>query len=82
MKPIIAIITEEDIRFRIEEAARELEEDAEIHFPDADARAEFLDDCTATVIDKYELYDHDPFRYMPNYHDTVLDMARLYDYLA
>ena len=81
MKPITAIITEADIRFHIEETATELEEDNQIHFHDSESRAEFIEDCIACEIDKYELYDRDPFGYYPDYSGIVLDTAKLYGYL-
>ena len=81
MKPITAIITEADIRVQIEAAATELEEDNQIHFPDSESRAEFIEDCIACEIDKYEFYDRDPFGYRPDYSDIVLDTAKLYGYL-
>ena len=81
MKPITVIISENDIRFQIEEAASEMEEENQIHFPDEDSRAEFIEDCVSSVIDKYELYDRDPFEYRPNYDDLVFDMAKLYGYI-
>ena len=81
MKKYIAIITEADIRSHFEEAVAELEEDMIIHFPDSSARAEFIDDCVACEIDRYELYDLDPFSYRPNFAVEVIDMAQLYGYL-
>ena len=81
MKQIVAItITDEDIRYNVETAATELEEDNQIRFPDTDARAEFIEDCVASEIDKYELYERDPFGYRPDYKVAVLDMADLYEY--
>ena len=83
MKQIVAItITDSDIRYNVETAASELEEENQIRFPDTDARKEFIDDCVACVIDKYELYEHDPFTYNPDYECEVLDLAKLYDYLC
>ena len=50
MKTIFTMtITEEDIRYNVDTAATELEEDNQIQFPDADARAEFID---------YQLYHY------------------------
>ena len=34
------------------------------------------------IIDKYELYEHDPFIYTPDYEMEVLDLAEVYGYLA
>lgn len=81
MKKYIAVITEADIRFYIEKAAAELEEDRLIRFPNRDARAEFIEDCVSCELDRYELYDSDPFRYRPNHAVEVLDMAELYGYV-
>ena len=82
MKTIFTItITEEDIRYNVDTAATELEEENQIQFPDAGARQEFIDDCIACVIDKYELYEHDPFMYTPDYEMEVLDLAENYGYL-
>lgn len=81
MKPIIIIISDADIRFGIETAATELEEENQVHFPDATARAEFIDDCVSCILDKYELYERDPFRYRPDFTSEVLDTADLYGYL-
>ena len=60
---ITAVITDADIRYYIDQAATELEEDNQIRFPDSDARAEFIEDCVSSEIDKYELYERDPFGY-------------------
>ena len=74
-------VTEKDIRYNVNTAATELEEENQIQFLDADARKEFIDDCIACVIDKYELYEHDPFMYTPDYEMEVLDLAETYGYL-
>ena len=74
-------VTEKDIRYNVNTAATELEEENQIQFPDAGARQEFIDDCIACVIDKYELYEHDPFMYTPDYEMEVLDLVRAYGYL-
>ena len=74
-------VTEKDIRYNVNTAATELEEENQIQFPDAGARQEFIDDCIACVIDKYELYEHDPFMYTPDYEMEVLDLAETYGYL-
>ena len=71
-----ATITDEDIRFEIETAATELEEDQQIAFPDGDIRTEFLDDCVTGVMDKRNLYE----TYMPDYRMEVLDLADTYCY--
>ena len=81
MKKFIAVITDADIRYYIDQAATELEEENQIHFPDSAARAEFIEDCVSSEIDKYELYERDPFGYRPKYREVVLDMADLYGYL-
>ena len=78
MKKYTATITEADIRSEIEAAVRELEEDGQIHFPDADSRSGFIDDCVRSEIDRIELYDSDPFRSRKDYALDVLDMADLY----
>ena len=77
MKKHIAIITDADIRFEIETAANELEEGNQIHFPDSDARTEFLDDCISCILDKFDLYEH----YCPDYAMEILDVAKLYGYM-
>lgn len=74
-------ITDKDIRYNVDTAATELEEENQVSFPDSDARAEFIDDCVSCIIDKYELYEHDPFIYTPDYEEEILDLAKLYDYL-
>lgn len=77
MKKYITCITEEDIRFEIETVATELEEDNQVQFPDADARAEFLEDCAQGIMDKLDSYEH----YTPEYASEVLDLAKVYGYL-
>ena len=72
----IVTITDEDVRFEIENAATELEEDHQIAFPDSDSRTEFIDDCITGVMDKLNLYE----TYMPDYRMEVLDLAGLYGY--
>ena len=80
MKKFTAVITDADIRYYIDQAATELEKDNLIHFPDSNARAEFIEDCVSSEIDKYELYERNPFGYRPDYKTEVLDMADLYEY--
>ena len=80
MKKFTAVITDADIRYCIDQATTELEEDNLIHFPDSNARAEFIEDCVSSEIDKYELYERDPFGYRPDYKTEILDMANLYEY--
>ena len=41
---ITAVITDADIRWHIDQAATELEEDNQIRFPDSEARKEFIED--------------------------------------
>ena len=80
VKKYIAVITEDDIRYGFEEAVAQLEEDRAIRFPDTESRAEFIDDCVSCEIDRYELYDSDPFARRPDYKVEALDMADLYGY--
>ena len=47
---ITAVITDADIRWHIDQAATELEEDNQIRFPDSTARAEFIEDCVSSEI--------------------------------
>ena len=77
---ITAVITDADIRYYIDQAATELEEDDQIRFPDSEARKEFIEDCVASEIDMYEMYERHPFGYRPDYKVTVLDRADLYEY--
>ena len=78
MKKYIAIITDREIRSRFDEATAELERDNQIRFPDSKTRTAFIDDCVSSEIDKYELYDSNPFSQQTNYAVLVLDMAELY----
>ena len=80
MKKYIATITESDIRFQIESAVSELEQDEQIAFPDSDTRNEFVEDCVRSQIDRIELYDSNPFRSQKDYTVDALDMAELYGY--
>ncbi len=80
MKKFIATITDSEIRARFSEAVAELERNNQIRFPDSQARANFIEDCVSSEIDKYELYDSNPFSYQTNYAVEVLDMAELYGY--
>ena len=82
MKTIIAFnITDADIRYNVDTAAAELEEEKQISFTDSDARTEVIADCVSCIPDRYELYEHDPFIYTPDYEEEVLDLAKLYGYL-
>lgn len=76
---IIACITDDDIRCHVEDAVWELESNGFIHFTDSEARAAFIDDCVECEIDKFGMYEHDPFGYCPDYVSNVIDMAKLYD---
>ena len=78
MKKYTVSITEADIRFQIETAVSELEEDGQITFPDSDTRSGFIEDCVSSEIDRVELYDSDPFRSLKDFATDVLDMADLY----
>ena len=80
MKKYIAIITDIEIRACFDEAAAELERDNQIRFPDSKARSDFIEDCVSSEIDKFELYDSNPFSHQTNYAVEVLDMAELYGY--
>ena len=80
MKKYIATVTESDIRFEIEAAVNELEQDGQIAFPDNDARDVFIEDCVLSQIDGIELYDSNPFKSGKDYTVDVLDMAALYGY--
>ena len=80
MKKYTATVTESDIRFGIETAVRELEQDRLVAFPDSDARAEFNEDCVRSEIDRIELYGSDPFTSQEDYTADTLDIAGLYDY--
>ena len=81
MKKYTATITEADIRFQIETAVSELEQDGQIAFPDCGTRAGFIEDCVSSEIDRIELYDSDPFRSRKDIAVDVLDMAQLYGFL-
>lgn len=75
MRTIVTItVTDVDTCFRIEEAAATLETENQIHFPDEQTREEFIEDCTACVIDKFDRYSC----YFPNFISEVLDTARIY----
>ena len=78
MKKYIATITESDIRFQIEIAVSELEQDGQIAFPDSDTRDGFIEDCVRSEIDRIELYESNPFRSLKDFATDVLDMADLY----
>ena len=78
MKAITFTITDDDIRYYIGEAVAELEEENLIQFPDSDSRSEFIEDCAVCTLDRYELYEENPFEYCSNYDDIVYDTARLY----
>ena len=81
MKQILAItITDEDIRYSVETAVEELEEENQLAFPDSGARAEFIEDCIRAEIDRVELYGSNPFRSRKDYTIDVLDTAKLYGY--
>lgn len=77
MKKYITVITDADVRFEIETAATGLEEENQIHFPDSNARTEFLEDGVSCILDKFDLYEH----YRPDYCMEILDTAKLYGYL-
>ena len=80
MKKYTATITESDIRFEIEAAVSELEQDGQIAFPDSDTRNEFVEDCVRSQIDRVEMYGSSPFRSRKDYTVDALDMAELYGY--
>ena len=81
MKKYTATITEADIRFQIETAVSELEQDGQIAFSDSDTREGFIEDCVSSEIDRIELYDSNPFRSLKDFAADGLDMAELYGYL-
>ena len=73
-------VTEADIRFEIETAVSELEQDGQITSPDGNTRNEFIEDCVRSQIDRVEMYGSSPFRSEKDYSVDVLDMAALYGY--
>ena len=79
---IKVVLTDADIRYHIDLAITELEEDNLIHFTDSESRTEFIEDCVSCEVDQYDLYDRNPLGYCPNYKVSVLDMADLYGYLV
>ena len=82
MKMVVAITSESSIRRSFKAAASAMEEENQIHFPNNNARAEFIEDCVSSEIDKFELYGSDPFSCQTNYTTAILDMARIYGYLV
>ncbi len=80
MKKYTTTVTENDIRFEIETAVSELEQDGQIAFPDRDTRVGFIEDCVRSEIDRVELYDSNPFRSRKDYTVDALDAAGLYGY--
>ena len=73
-------VSEADIRFEIETAVSELEQDGQITFPDGNTRNELIEDCVSSQIDRVEMYGSSPFRSGKHYSIDVLDMAALYGY--
>ena len=73
---ITIVLTDADIRYRIVQAATELEEDNLIRFPDGNAHTEFIEDCVSCEVDKYELYERDPIGYRPDYKNSCPGYAK------
>ena len=76
MKTFTVTITEDMIRDKFDFDIRELEEDGQIEFHNDEQRDEFIEECVAEVVDKYE--DYGIMEYAPNYEEIILDMAELY----
>lgn len=82
MKTVFAI-TDESIRYKLEDTVTDCEENEWIKFPDNETRSEFIEECCSEIIEYYEnkeFYDYPHGNYEPNYYDTVLDNAKLYGY--
>ena len=77
---VLFTVTEDGIRSEIEAAVTELEEAERIHFPNAQARTEFINDCAGCAMYDYEMHEYDLRVYTPNYIMVVLDTAKLYGY--
>ena len=74
---IVLTVTDESIRYEVEDALRECEENEWIIFPSQEAREKFIQDCVEDVIERYELYD---FAYHPDYSELVWSLAEDCDY--
>ena len=79
---IVYRITDEIIRYSLEDSLRELEDENMVSFPDENARSEFIENCVENVISKFEThsYYYDS-AYNPNYDDIVFDSAKWDGYL-
>ena len=80
MKTFTVTITEDMIRDKFAFDIGELEEDGEIEFKDEEQRDEFIEECVAEVVDKYEEYGI--MEYAPDYEDIIYDTAKLYGILV
>ena len=79
---ILVKITDEDIRYNVENAIKECTENDWISVPEASAMEEFIQDCVQQVVDNYETSEYYPRPYVPDYTDIVMDNAKWDGYMT
>ena len=77
MKRIVLQITDTTIKYDVEDALKEMEDNDEIEFPTIETRDEFITECVENIIERYEFYDYE---FTPDYDEIVYELAAEYEY--
>ena len=79
---VIMQITDDSIRYNIEDSIADLMSDGILEFPSEQEKEQFILDCMNEVIEDYETSDYYDSVYVPNYDDIVYDNAKWNGYLT
>ena len=79
---VIMQITDDSIRYNIEDSITDLEYDGILEFPSEHEKEQFILDCMKEVIENYETNDYYDSVYVPHYDDIVYDNAKWDGYLT
>lgn len=79
---VIMQVTDDSIRYNIEDSITDLEYDGILEFPSEQEKEQFILDCMSEVIENYETSDYYDSVYVPNYNDIVYDSAKWNGYLT
>ena len=79
---VITQITDDFIRYNIEDSISDLMSDGFLDFPSEREKEQFIIDCMNEVIESYESSDYYDSVYVPHYDDIVYDNAKWDGYLT
>ena len=79
---IIMQVTDESIRYEIEDVITEFTDDKILDFPSEQEKEQFIVDCMNEVIQSYETSEYYDCVYVPHYNEIVYDNAKFDGYLT